>query len=99
MGLTIAFDRSAGEQAGLVVTRIKNGTEEEIRAAHENGLSAHFVEWLNEDSPIVSIPGTDLCCVDIGGEKNFAFNANRWGPTYGPLIAFLKSNGVEWAEF
>lgn len=98
MGLVIAFDRSAGEQAGLIVTRIKNGTHEEILAACENGSSPDYIEWLSEDSPTVTIPGTDHCCLDVGGERNFAFNAKRGGPVYAPLTAFLKQNGIEWAE-
>lgn len=98
MGLVIAFDRSAGEQAGLVVTRIKNGTQEEILAARESGSSSDYIEWLSEDSPTVSLPGTDLCLIDVGGANNFAFNAKRSGPAHAPLTAFLKGNGIKWVE-
>lgn len=98
MGLVIAFDRSAGEQAGFVVTRIKNGTQEQILAARGNGSSSDYIEWLSEESPTVSIPGTGLCLVDVGGKNNFAFNAKRGGPAYAPLTAFLKEKGIKWVE-
>lgn len=98
MGLVIAFDRTAGEQAGLVVNRIKNGTEEQILAAGENGSCNDYVEWLREETPTVSIPGIAHHCEDVGGKTNFAFNAKRGGPVYAPLTDFLKENGIAWIE-
>lgn len=98
MGLTIAFDRTAGEQAGLIVTFVKNGTQKEILEARDKGECPDYINWLSESSPMVSIPGIDLQCMDVGGKTNFAINAKKRGPVYAPLIAFLKHKGIEWVE-
>ncbi len=99
MGLTVAFDRKKGLEAGLVVRTVKNGTDEDVREAKAIGYDDDYIAWLQESTAVVDIPGTTHCSQDIGFEENFAFAANKWGHTYGPLTTFLKAHGIDWSEF
>ena len=100
MGLDIYFSKAKALAAGLVITEETNGTPEDIARSIELGDRENpgYLQWLQEISSVTNVPGTTyLVNVDVMDE-GLAIRANKWGPTYAPLTAWLTKHGIEWSE-
>ena len=98
MGLDIAFNREAAIKAGLVLSKVINGTDLEITSAKAHGLDQDYIAYLEKEVELVQVPSTEMW-TDNGGVGAIIIRANPWGPLYYPMTTWLKANNIEWTEF
>ena len=100
MGLDIAFNRKQAIEAGLVLTKERNGTDDAIARAKELG-DTEYLKYLNGVSECVKVPGANHLVYSGGStdDIDIIVRANKWGRTYAPLTQWLKANNIEWSEF
>ena len=97
MGLDIAFNREKALAAGLVLSKMANGTEDSIAHA-QTCEDTDYLEWLQREEEVVHVPGTNMVVVNDGVDS-IVIRANKWGQIYEPMTTWLKANNIEWTEF
>jgi hypothetical protein len=98
MGLDVSFSRSKAIAAGMQLKMLRNGTDEESRAAYEQGDDS-YAQWLLQEEECIEIPTVGGYTSNHGCDDRISVRANKWGMIYYPLTAWLRENGILWDEY
>ena len=106
MGLDLLFSASKAKEAGIKLSTVPNGTEEEIAAAiceeesadYDNAYSLDYLDWLRSESTVLEVPNADHLVNVYIDDDVMQVRANKWGSTYAPLTDWLIEHNITWEE-
>lgn len=101
MSTYIKFNVLAAQAAGMEVTGLARGTEEQIGKAEATGDIEYLLFLLDPaefGTATGEIEGIDFAFVIQFNSAIGTVCANSWGDLRAPLIKFLAANKISWQE-